>query len=162
MMKEAASLMRTARGLTQKKLREMMNISPEIAKINYERFKSFELPFDEDNSLVASMTFDGAVYKGLGARSLSREDLEWSQNHLAIISGLFGLLRPLDLIQPYRLEMGPKVQHGRGSDLYSFWGDKVTDQLNRDLAKSPGATALVNLASIEYFGAVQPESSPVR
>ena len=154
LMKDAMSLMGTARGLTQKKLRELMKLSPDLAKINYDRFRSFELPFDVDNALAAGLAFDGAVYKGLNARGLSREDLEWSQGHLAILSGLFGLLRPLDLMQPYRLEMGTKLKTRRGRTLYDFWGDRITKEIRRTVADHEDPT-LVNLASGEYFKVVQ-------
>jgi cytoplasmic iron level regulating protein YaaA (DUF328/UPF0246 family) len=154
LMKDATSLMRSARGLTQKKLRELMNLSPPLAKLNYQRFRSFDLPFDDSNALAASLAFDGAVYKGLDARSLSPEDLEWSQQHLAILSGLFGLLRPLDLIQAYRLEMGTRLKTRRGQTLYDFWGNRIAKEIQRTVADHEDAT-LVNLASGEYFKAIR-------
>jgi cytoplasmic iron level regulating protein YaaA (DUF328/UPF0246 family) len=154
LMKDATTLMRTTRGLTQKRLREMMNLSPELAKVNYERFRSFDLPFDDQNGLAAGFAFDGAVYKGLDARSLSAEDLEWSQNHLAILSGLFGLLRPLDLIQPYRLEMGTRLKTRRGQNLYDFWGNRIAKEIARITSDHEDPT-LVNLASGEYFKSVR-------
>ena len=156
LMKEASSLMRTARGLSQKKIRELMDISPDLAKLNYERYRSFELPFDDDNALPAAMTFDGEVYRGLSARTLSADDLEWAQGHVAILSGMFGLLRPLDLIQPYRLEMGTRLQTRRGANLYQYWGDTITKRIVRELAEHQDQT-LVNLASNEYFKAVKPK-----
>ena len=155
LMKDANSLMRTARGLSQKNLRELMNLSPALAKLNYERYRSFELPFDDANSLPAGLTFDGAVYKGLDARSMSRDDLQWSQNHLAILSGLFGLLRPLDLIQPYRLEMGARLKTRRGQTLYAFWGDRIVKEIRRIVADHDDPT-VVNLASGEYIKAIRP------
>ncbi len=154
LMKEAQSLMRTARGLTQTKLRKLMSLSPELAKLNYERYRSFELPFDEANALPAALMFDGEVYRGLSARTLTRADLEWSQDHLAILSGMFGLLRPLDLIQPYRLEMGTKLKTRRGSNLYAFWGHTIRKRLDVLLAEHDDP-ALVNLASNEYFKAAR-------
>ena len=156
MMKEATSLMRTARGLSQKKLRELMNISADLAKLNYDRYRSFDLPFDDDNALPAALTFDGEVYRGLDARTLSAEDLTWSQEHVAILSGMFGLLRPLDLIQPYRLEMGTKLKTRRGKNLYQFWGDTITDRVN-ELLLDHKDDSLVNLASNEYFKAIRPK-----
>ncbi len=154
LMKDAASLMRTTRGLTQKKIREMMKLSPTLAKLNYARFRSFELPFDDNNGLAAGFAFDGDVYRGLEARSLSRKDLEWSQDHLAILSGMFGLLRPLDLIQPYRLEMGTKLKTRRGQTLYDFWGDRIAKEITRITADHEDHT-LVDLASGEYFQAIK-------
>lgn len=154
MMKQAQSLMRTARGLSQKKIRELMSLSPELAKLNYDRYRSFELPFDEANALPSAMIFDGEVYRGLSARTLSKEDLEFAQEHVAILSGMFGLLRPLDLIQPYRLEMGTRLKTRRGTSLYQFWGDDITEHLDARLAEHDEGT-LVNLASNEYFKAVR-------
>ena len=154
LMKDAQSLMRTARGLSQKKIRELMDLSADLAKLNYDRYRSFELPFDAANALPAAMIFDGEVYRGLSARTLRREDLEWAQGHVAILSGMFGLLRPLDLIQPYRLEMGTRLKTRRGANLYRFWGDAITKHINERLATHEDKT-LVNLASNEYFKSVK-------
>jgi cytoplasmic iron level regulating protein YaaA (DUF328/UPF0246 family) len=139
-------------------LAELMSISPALAELNFERFQEWEPPTTPNPARPAVLAFNGDTYVGLDApASFTERDFTHAQKVLRILSGLHGVLRPLDLIQPYRLEMGSKVRHGRGHDLYSFWGDKITDQLNRDLAKSPGADALVNLASNEYFGAVRPD-----
>ncbi len=154
LMKEATSLMRTARGLSQRKIRELMNISADLAKLNYERYRSFELPFSEDNALPSALMFNGDVYRGLSARTLSRDDLVWAQDHVAILSGMFGVLRPLDLLQPYRLEMGTRLKTRRGTNLYSFWGDHITKQLSQTLKNHQDPT-LVNLASGEYFKSVK-------
>ena len=108
-MDDAAALMRTTRSLSQKRIRELMGLSPDLAKLNYDRYRSFELPFDATNALPAGLAFNGDVYRGLDARSLSAEALEWAQSRIAILSGMFGLLRPLDLIQPNRLEMGTRL-----------------------------------------------------
>lgn len=156
MMKDAESLMRTARGLSQKKIRELMSLSPDLAKLNYDRYRSFEIPFDDSNALPSAMFFDGEVYRGLSARTLGADDLEWAQDHLAILSGMFGLLRPLDLIQPYRLEMGTRLKTRRGTTLYHFWGDAITKQVNEHLLDHCDPT-LVNLASNEYFKSVRPK-----
>ena len=161
MMKDATSLMRTARGLTQKRLRELMHLSPELAKLNYHRFRSFELPFSADNARSAAFAFDGAVFKALDAGSLGGEDLEWAQDRLAILSGMFGVLRPLDLIQPYRLEMGTRLKTRRGTNLYQFWGDKITSTLQRMLERHDDPT-LINLASNEYFKSVVTTKLPGR
>ncbi|MFK8023778.1 MAG: peroxide stress protein YaaA, partial [Ilumatobacter sp.] len=139
-------------------LASMMSISPSLAELNFERFQDWSAPFTPDNARPAVLAFDGDTYTGLNAPgSFDARDFTHAQKVLRILSGLHGVLRPLDLIQPYRLEMGSKVEHSSGNDLYSFWGGTVTDQLNADLANSPGPKVLVNLASNEYFGVVQPE-----
>lgn len=154
LMSDTESLMKTTRRLTQTKLRELMNLSPALAKLNYDRFRAFELPFSEDNANVAAFTFDGEVYRGLDARSLSEKDLMWAEDHVAILSGMYGLLGPLDRMQAYRLEMGTKLETRRGKNLYAFWGDRITDEVNRRLEGHDDPT-LVNLASLEYFKAVK-------
>jgi uncharacterized protein len=154
LMGDAATLMRTTRGLTQKRIRELMNLSPELAKLNYERYHAFELPFNKDNALPAGLIFNGDVYRGLDARTLSEQQLDWAQNRVAILSGLYGLLRPLDLIQPYRLEMGTRLKTRRGENLYSFWGDKISKSIAARLDEHDDPT-LINLASNEYFKAAR-------
>jgi cytoplasmic iron level regulating protein YaaA (DUF328/UPF0246 family) len=111
---------------------------------------------DAEEARQAVMAFNGDVYAGLDARSFEPAELDYAQSHLRILSGLYGLLRPLDLIHPYRLEMGTRLPNARGKDLYAFWGETVTDALNRQIAAN-GATALVNLASEEYFRSVKPK-----
>jgi cytoplasmic iron level regulating protein YaaA (DUF328/UPF0246 family) len=139
-------------------LSKMMSISSKLAELNHERFQDWTTPFTTDNARPAVLAFDGDTYTGLDAPgSFSQRDYTHAQKVLRILSGLHGVLRPLDLIQPYRLEMGSKVKHDRGGDLYSYWGDTVTDELNGALEESPGAKVLVNLASNEYFSVVQPE-----
>lgn len=158
MMDEARQLVSIMSRQSPDDLADLMSISPALAELNFERFQDWEPPTSPDPARPAVLAFNGGTYLGLDAPSTFGErDYTHTQKVLRILSGLHGVLRPLDLIQPYRLEMGSKVRHGRGADLYSFWGHKVTDQLNRDLDKSPGAKVLVNLASVEYFGAVQPE-----
>ena len=157
LMGDATTLMRTTRGLTQKRLRELMNLSADLAKLNYDRFHRFEVPFRNDNALPAGLAFNGDVYRGLDARSLSRGQLEWAQDRIAILSGLFGLLRPLDLIQPYRLEMGTRLKTRRGETLYAFWGDRIAKTLRAQLEGHEDPT-LVNLASNEYFKAARGRS----
>ena len=157
LMQDTAALMKTTRNLSQAKIRELMKLSPELAKLNYDRFRSFELPFTPDNALPAAFTFAGDVYRGLDARSLSTPDLEWAQEHVWILSGLYGVLRPLDLIQAYRLEMGTKLGTRRGKNLYEFWGDAIREQLDAQLDGHEDPT-LVNLASNEYFRAARAKS----
>ncbi len=138
-------------------LSAMMSISPQLAELNHERFQDWTTPFTRRNARAAVLAFDGDTYTGLDAKhSFTERDFTHAQKVLRILSGLHGALRPLDLIQPYRLEMGSKVDHATGADLYSWWGNDVTDQLNEALAESPGAPVLVNLASKEYFSVVQP------
>jgi cytoplasmic iron level regulating protein YaaA (DUF328/UPF0246 family) len=154
LLDEAQSLMKTTRGLSQKKIRELMKLSADLAKLNYDRYRSFELPFTDDNALPAALTFNGDVYRGLDAGSLAPADLAWAQDHVAILSGLYGLLRPLDLIQPYRLEMGTRLKTRRGANLYAFWGDLIAKRIADVVAEHDDPT-LVNLASNEYFKAVK-------
>ncbi|MFP5487793.1 MAG: peroxide stress protein YaaA [Acidimicrobiia bacterium] len=137
-------------------LSRMMSISPQLGELNFERFQDWTLPFGPDNARPAVLAFNGDTYVGLDVRgSFSERDYTHAQKVLRILSGLHGVLRPLDLIQPYRLEMGSKVETDRGRTLYEFWGDDVTDRLNADLAASPGSKVLVNLASTEYFSVVR-------
>ena len=136
-------------------LSEMMSISDDLAELNHERFQDWTTPFTTDNARPAVLAFDGDTYTGLDAKgSFDERDFTHAQKVLRILSGLHGVLRPLDLIQPYRLEMGSKLPHDHGDDLYSFWGDSVTERLNDDLEASPGAKVLVNLASNEYSSVI--------
>ncbi len=150
--KDTASLAVTARRQTQADLRRLMGISADLAKLNQARFKAFT-PDGTDDDVQAALAFAGDVYQGLDARALDRTALEWAQDRLRILSGLYGLLRPLDRIQPYRLEMGVKLHTRRGESLYNFWGDRISKQLNAD-AEGHADPTLINLASQEYFGAV--------
>jgi len=134
----------------------LMKLSSKLSELNVQRFHDWCLPFDASNAKQALLAFKGDVYTGLDAETFSEGDFEYSQQHLAILSGLYGLLRPLDLIQPYRLEMGTKFANTRGANLYSFWGAIITDEINQRLAAS-GSEILVNLASNEYFKAVKPK-----
>ena len=136
----------------------MMSISPKLAELNFERFQDFSPPFTPANARQAVFAFSGDTYVGLDATAtFDRRDYTRAQRVLRILSGLYGVLRPLDLIQPYRLEMGSKLANESGHDLYSFWGDTITEKLNADLATSPGARVLINLASAEYFRSVRTE-----
>lgn len=134
---------------------KLMSVSPGLAELNHERYQDFEQPFTTDNARPALLAFTGDVYLGMDpAGTFNERDFTRAQKVLRILSGLYGVLRPLDLMQPYRLEMGTSLETERGKDLYSFWGNRITEQLNADLAESPGAKVLVNLASNEYFGSV--------
>lgn len=148
---DTASLSKTAKRQTRADLRRLMGISDDLAKLNAERFKAFDP--DSTDGVQAAFAFAGDVYEGLKARELDPTALDWAQDHLRILSGFYGLLRPLDRIQPYRLEMGTRLKTRRGASLYDFWGDRISKQLNADADGQPDPT-LVNLASQEYFGAV--------
>ena len=147
-------LMRTAKRLKPRQLRELMDISEELADLNHDRFQAMAEEPDAERDRPAALAFDGDVYRGLDARSLDAEALAWAQEHVAILSGLYGVLRPLDLIQPYRLEMGTSLKTRRGGSLYAFWGDKVTSKLNGQLQDQADRT-VVNLASTEYLRVVK-------
>ena len=151
-LEDTASLAVTARRQTKADLRRLMGISDDLARLNQERFKAFDAEA-VDTGVQAALAFAGDVYQGLDARSLDSKGLAFAQDHLRILSGLYGLLRPLDRIQPYRLEMGVRLKTRRGSSLYDFWGDRISQQLNAD-ADGQSDPTLVNLASQEYFGAV--------
>lgn len=138
-------------------LREMMGISEELAVLNQDRYRSFEWPFTPANARPAALTFNGAVYQAMAPRTFDQRDWTEAGKTLRILSGLYGILRPLDLIQPYRLEMGVRVANHRGPDLYSFWRPRLTRAVAEDLASSPGARVIVNLASAEYSRAVDLE-----
>lgn len=131
----------------------LMGISAKLGELNADRFQQWHTPFTTENARQAALAFKGDVYTGLAADQFSEEDFAFAQDHMRILSGLYGLLRPLDLMQPYRLEMGTRFENTRGKDLYAFWGDKLTDELNKLLASDDGV--LVNLASNEYFKAVR-------
>ena len=130
-----------------------MGISEKLGDLNFGRFLNWQPEFTSDNAKQAVLAFKGDVYTGLDAEKLSEKELVWSQDHLRILSGLYGLLRPLDLMQPYRLEMGTKLPNKKGKNLYDFWGNKITDGLNQVLVET-GSQVLVNLASNEYFKSV--------
>ena len=142
-----------AKTQTAEDLKRLMHISDNLATMNFERFQAFNLDNRSNSAKPAGLAFDGDVYWGLEADSLSEDALSYAQDHLRILSGLYGVLRPMDAIQPYRLEMGTKMANGRGKSLYEFWGTRIADRLNADLADHADTT-VVNLASNEYFKAV--------
>ena len=155
---ESARLIKLLRGLSIDQVAGLMGISDPLAALNAGRFSQWRRPFTPDNAKQAVLAFNGDVYVGLDAPGLGQGDLDFAQDHLRILSGLYGCLRPLDLIRPYRLEMKTRLANARGADLYAFWGDRITLALNRLLGQGPGAPALVNLASAEYFKAVDPKA----
>ncbi len=154
-IERAAELVKEARELSPGDLRELMGVSEKIAELNHRRFMNWSEPFTLDNARQAILAFKGDVYTGLQAETLTAAQLQFAQQHLRILSGLYGLLRPLDLMQPYRLEMGTRFATSVGRNLYEFWGDSLTRALNTQLGKS-GSRVLVNLASNEYFKSLQP------
>lgn len=150
-------LVRACRSLSLDALQQLMDVSDKLAELNHGRFQSMAFPFTVENSKPAALLFAGDAYRGLDASSLSAEDLAFGQSHLRILSGLYGVLRPLDLIQPYRLEMGRRLETSRGKNLYEFWGDRITEALNRALVPLKEKT-VVHLSSDEYFKAVNPKA----
>jgi len=147
---DAARLARIARKLSVEQLCGLMDISTALGVLNRDRFKVFAA---DAQGQPAAFMFDGDTYAGLQARRMTPETLDWAQAHLRILSGLYGLLRPLDAIKPYRLEMGSRLENSKGGDLYAYWGDRIARALNVQ-ARETGAAALINCASTEYFGAV--------
>ena len=151
--KDAAALAKVARKLSAGDLKRLMGISDKLADLNRARFQALDLAAPLDEGKQAALAFNGDVYQGLDAKSLTADDLAFAQHHVRILSGLYGLLRPLDAIQPYRLEMGTRLATARGADLYAFWGARIAKALNADLA-GHATPVIVNLASDEYASAV--------
>ena len=152
-IKSAEILAIKAKDLTESDLKELMDISDKLAQLNRERFDRWSLPFNSSNAKQAILAFDGGVYSGLRANTFSDKDFGFAQDHLRILSGLYGILKPLDLIQPYRLEMGVSFQNPKGKNLYDFWKQSITDNLNNTLKKHP-SPVIINCASVEYFSAI--------
>lgn len=152
-LKQSKELIGQLRHLSEDQVGALMSISPKLAALNAQRYQDWKSPFTADNAKQALMAFRGDVYTGFTLEKYAADDFDYAQDHLRILSGLYGLLRPLDLIQAYRLEMGTKFKNKRGKDLYGFWGSIITEALNEAVAAS-GNEVLVNLASNEYFGAV--------
>lgn len=151
---QAKELIEQLRTLSPQQISELMHLSDKLATLNVARYGSWSEHFTPDNAKQALLAFKGDVYTGMNANDFSQQDLEYAQDHLRILSGLYGVLRPLDLMQPYRLEMGTKLSNARGKDLYAFWGERISGWLNAALA-AQGDDVLLNLASNEYFGAVK-------
>ncbi|WP_404363567.1 peroxide stress protein YaaA [Marinobacter sp.] len=157
---EARELVDQLKELEPHQVSNLMGLSDKLGQLNAQRFQDWHTPFSLDNARQAVLAFKGDVYTGLDAESFSDKDFEFAQDHLRILSGLYGLLRPLDLMQPYRLEMGTKFENRRGKDLYAFWGDTITKALDSELQN--GDRVLVNLASNEYFKSVKPSKLDAR
>lgn len=151
---ETNRLIKKLKKLSSKKIGDLMSISPALSDLNYNRYQNFSDTFTQENAKQAILAFTGDVYRGLDAGSFNEKELSFAQDHVRILSGLYGLIKPLDLIQPYRLEMGTKLDvTPKIKNLYAFWDDKITSQLNKEL----NGELLVNLASNEYFKAIQPK-----
>ncbi|WP_436662238.1 peroxide stress protein YaaA [Acinetobacter sp. P1(2025)] len=153
LLEQSQQLIDVCRKLSATEIASLMTVSEKIANLNVERFRDWNAEFDFSNARQALFAFKGDVYTGLDAYHLKDHDIDFAQQHLRMLSGLYGLLRPLDLMMPYRLEMGTKLKNSRGNNLYEFWGRIITDQINQDLAEID-AKLLVNLASDEYYKSV--------
>ena len=150
---EAAKLIDQLRDFAVQDVAKLMKLSDKLASLNVARYQSWSTEHTPDNARQALLAFRGDVYTGLDADSLSEHDFDYAQQHLRILSGLYGVLKPLDLMQPYRLEMGTKLDTSAGNTLYKYWGDQLTERLNQDAAQ-PDNALVINLASNEYFGAI--------
>jgi cytoplasmic iron level regulating protein YaaA (DUF328/UPF0246 family) len=153
-LRESRKLVERLRDFSAGDLSSLMGVSDKIAELNAQRFKQWKTPFKPENARQALFAFKGDVYVGLDANSMTQQNIAFAQAHLRILSGLYGLLRPLDLMQPYRLEMGTRLQVGDTSNLYQFWNNRITDTINKDL-KTMEHPVLINLASNEYFKSVR-------
>ena len=152
-LEQTQRLVDLLRPMKEEDIQQLMGVSQKLAELNVERYQNWTTPFDLDNAKQAILTFKGDVYQGLSAEDFDQEDLDFAQQHIGILSGLYGFLRPLDLMQPYRLEMGTKLENKEGKDLYAFWGEQLAQHIN---AQKPNA--VVNLASKEYAKAVPPNA----
>ncbi|EMP56810.1 protein YaaA [Marinobacter santoriniensis NKSG1] len=150
---DACELVDQLKALEPHQISNLMSISDKLGQLNADRFRTWHTPFTPENARQAILAFKGDVYTGLAAESFSEDDFQFAQEHLRMLSGLYGVLKPLDLMQPYRLEMGTRFENHRGKDLYAFWGSRITDEINRLLANDDGV--LVNLASNEYFKSIR-------
>ncbi|MGH1339437.1 MAG: peroxide stress protein YaaA [Aureispira sp.] len=148
-LEESQRLIDLLRPMKTEDIQQLMKVSEKIAQLNVDRYKTFQLPFDRRNAKQAILAFKGDVYKGLAANEFDAADLAFAQQHIGVLSGLYGFLKPLDLMQPYRLEMGTKLANDKGKNLYEFWGTKIATYIN-----GLAPTSVVNLASNEYFKAV--------
>ena len=149
-LESSKKIIKVLRGYSADNLSKLMNTSEKISELNYKRNIKWSLPFNKSNSLQALLMFKGDVYKGISVKDFNKDDFLFAQKSLRILSGLYGILKPLDLIQPYRLEMGTQLQIGKHRNLYDFWGDEITNILNNDKNND----YLINLASVEYFKSI--------
>lgn len=153
-LNDAAKLVKIMRQKTPSELSELLEINTKLAQQNVERYFNWHKSFSPDNAKQAVLAYDGEVFRGLDAKSFSEAEFDYLQNHLRILSGLYGVLRPLDLIQPYRLEVSTKLQTEKGNDIYSFWGDRITNTLNKAILEVENPPLLLNLTSGEYFKSI--------
>lgn len=156
LLDHSQQLIHEARKLSAPQIKKLMNISDKLADLNATRFHDWQPNFTPENARQAILAFKGDVYTGLQAETFSEEDFDFAQQHLRMLSGLYGVLRPLDLMQPYRLEMGIRLENAKGKDLYQFWGDVITHKLN-EVIDAQGIRFVINLASDEYFKSVKPK-----
>ncbi len=156
LLKDAEVLIKQLKKYKMEEVKSLMHLSDNLAELNLNRYKEFSTPFTSSNAKPAARAFMGDVYVGLDAAQFNKRDFNFAQKHLRILSGLYGLLKPLDLMQAYRLEMGTKLKNKRGKNLYEFWGTQITDLINEDL-KAQGDNIILNLASNEYFKSVKPK-----
>lgn len=161
LLPQSEMLMREMKKKSQKQIAKLMDVSEQIAALNHGRYQQFQTPFTPENAKQALLAFKGDVYTDIEVEDYDQKELEFAQQHLRILSGLYGLLQPLDLIQPYRLEMKIKLKNRRGKNLYQFWGSRITRLLNENL-KTQKEPILINLASREYFKAIKPNELKAR
>lgn len=154
-VEQAGRLIETLQARSVGEIASLMKLSDDLARLNAQRYADWRPVFDAANARPAVLAFNGDVYEGLRAATLTQSDLDWLQQHLLILSGLYGVLRPLDMMRPYRLEMGTRLAVGEARNLYQFWGDDIANHLNERLSEQGGEAVLVNLASEEYFKAVR-------
>lgn len=153
LIRQSQALAKQLKRLSPNDLRDLMSISQELAELNHQRFQDWDGTHSKPDSKAALFAFQGDVYRGLKADELTTKQIQYAQSHLRVLSGLYGVLKPLDRMQPYRLEMGTRLQNERGKDLYDFWGDRIATTLNKDLDESK-SKRILNLASNEYFKSV--------
>ncbi|AVL71546.1 peroxide stress protein YaaA [Oligella urethralis] len=151
---QATELIEVLKTKSEQEIADLMKLSDSLASLNVERYQAWEPSFDQSNSRQAILAFNGDVYEGLEASTLNQKQLAWTNQHVVILSGLYGVLRPLDLMRPYRLEMGTRLATSKGKKLYEFWDEQIADYLNQRLAEQKNPL-IVNLASEEYFKAVK-------
>lgn len=154
LLEHSVPLVKKLQGFSAKRLSKLMDLSPALGELNRERYERWSLPFTKANARPALFVFNGEVYRGLDARNLDADDLRFAQRHLRLLSGLYGVLRPLDLIQDYRLMMGTPFGIGRAKNLYAYWGDRISDALQAAM-QANGDDTIINLASSEYFKAAK-------
>lgn len=159
-LSDTEELAETCKSLSRRDLSGLMKISDSLADLNFERFQAFSTPLTSENAKPAALAFSGDTYVGLEASSLSEDDLMFAQDHFGILSGFYGLLRPLDLIKPYRLEMGTRLSNPRGSNLYDFWDTEIAERIN-DLVSTHTHPVVINCASSEYFKAIKAKALKV-